>query len=329
MEDTRAGNDRSEAALRWTAAGLALAFFAGVVSCVSEEAGGEPGEVALGDAAGAVPVELPGTRQPETPVATVQPKPAAQGDPSHPDSGRTGPPVTDEVPGPETDGEREPPRERYDLGISAWKAGRPAAAEELLREWVSHAPDHVKGRINLARVLIELGRPREAGEHAALAAGLDPGSASAKRVQARALAESGDRSAALAMYEEALWIDPEDGWSLNNMGYLLILRGRHEEAVGPLALAVRLDSANAVFRANLGAALEGAGYRAAALEAFGEAAVLDPGHVRAAAGAARLRELVGEDSASEVDTSLLADDYRRELQGTPEREEPGPFKCPW
>ena len=81
----------------------------------------------------------------------------------------------------------------------------------------------------------------------------------AKRTLARALAETGDHGAALAKYEEALWMDPEDRWSLNNMGFLLIRRGRHNDAVAPLALAVRLDSTNATFRNNLGSALAKAG----------------------------------------------------------------------
>lgn len=328
MEKRTAGSDRSEAVLRWVAAGMALAFFGGVAACAGEEAGAEVGEVAFGDVGGLVPVGLETAREPGTPVATTRPRPTPPEDPTRPDTVDTDGPVAGEGPAREAEGGAPTPKEHYDLGISAWKRGEPAVAEEYLREWVVHAPGHVKGRVNLARVLIETGSPREAREHATAAANLDPASAPAKRVLARALAESGDRSAALAMYEEALRIDPDDRWSLNNMGYLLILRGRHDEAMGPLALAVELDSANAMFRANLGAALEGAGYGAAALLAFESAVALDPGHARAAASAARLRRLLDE-HVSEVDVSLLAGDFRRELLGTGERESPGRYECPW
>jgi len=329
MESRQAGKDRSEAVTRWVAAGLALVFFAIVVSCGREEAGGDYGDGAFGEPDGAVPVAVPVARAPGTPAETTQPQPIQPDDPSAQDTRDTRGWVTEEAAAEETGKGGKTGWEHYENGISAWKAGEPAAAESHLREWVAHAPGHAKGRANLARVLIELGRPREAKEHAVLATNLDPASASARRALARALAGNGDRSAALAMYEEALWIDPEDHWSLNNMGYLLILRGRPEQAVGPLALAVRLDSANAVFRANLGAALEGAGYRAAALNAFTAAIALDPGHARAAANAARLRGLVAQDAPGEVDTSLLADEYRREMMGTQERQEPGRFPCPW
>lgn len=323
MENRRAGNDRSEAVLRWAAVGMALAFFGGVVSCGKEGPDGEVGRVAFGGVA-LLPAQEPGA-----PFADGQPPPVRHDEPPQADTGGVRGPVTDESATPDTGQDGVTPRERYDLGISAWQAGEPAAAEEHLRAWISHAPDHVKGRVNLARALIELGRPRDAKEHLTHAVNLDPASAVAKRTLARALAEDGDRAAALAMYEEALRIDPDDRWSLNNMGYLLILRGRHVEAVGPLALAAELDSASALFRANLGVALEGAGYPAAALENFNAAAALDPGHERAAANAVRLRELVGEGGVREVDTSLLAGDFRRELLGTPAREEPGPAKCPW
>lgn len=328
MEKRTVGNDRSEAVLRWVAAGMALVFFGGVVSCAGEEAGAEVGEVSSGDIGGAVSADLRVAQEPVTSVAAVQPRPSEPRDATQTDAAETNRPVAVEVPAAEGGGEPPSPWQLYDLGISAWQRGEAAVAEGHLREWVVQVPDHMKGRVNLARVLIEIGRPREAREHATVAANLDPASAPARRVLARALAESGDRSAALAMYEEALWIDPDDRWSLNNMGYLLILRGRHDEAMGPLALAVELDSANAMFRANLGAALEGAGYGAAALLAFESAVALDPGHARAAASAARLRRLL-DGHVSEVDVSLLADEFRRELLGTAEREPSVPFECPW
>ena len=86
----------------------------------------------------------------------------------------------------------------------------------------------------------------------------------AKRTLARALARKGDREGALAKYEEALWIDPDDAWSLNNMAYLMIQGGREEAAVAPLALAVTLDPDNATFAKNLSSALAGAGLGAGA-----------------------------------------------------------------
>ena len=283
MEIRTAENGRSEAVLRWLAAGLAVAFFAGVASCGGEGTGGDAGEVAMLTVAAAGPV------QEQQWVADGEPaaEPAVA-------------PVEQPVPEPEADQPEAVPETawgRYTLGIAAWKEGELDVAETHLREWIAHAPGHAKGRVNLARVLIEVGRPYEAKEHAAIAEDLDPASGAAKRTLARAMAESGDCSGALAMYEEALWIDPDDSWSLNNMGYLLIQHGRFEDAVGPLALAVELDGTNAMFRSNLGSALHGAGHRVASLEAF--------------------------------DAGPLAEAFRRELLGAPARDDGPPFECPW
>ena len=156
------------------------------------------------------------------------------------------------------------------------------------------------------------GRPEEAKRQAAAAEELDPGSVPAKRVHARALSAGGEHASALAKYEDALWIDPDDSWSLNNLGYLLVLQGRHDEALGPLALAVRLDGTNVVFLNNFGSALEGAGFTAAALAAFQSAAAIDPG-AGASASAARLGARVAADEPPEVSAAELARAYREGL----------------
>ncbi|MXW17443.1 MAG: tetratricopeptide repeat protein [Gemmatimonadetes bacterium] len=329
MESRDAGYDRSERVLRWMAAGLGAALFVAALACNDEKEGEPMEQVAYAEVGSQTVMTTSAPGQAQMPVSPGMTTAPAETIPSSPEVGETAARAGDETPEPEATETPMAPWEHYDEGIAAWKSGETTDAETHLREWVAYAPEHVKGRVNLARVLIEIGRPHEAKEHAKLAADLDPGSVAAKRVLARALAEGGDSHAALAMYEEALWLDPDDFWSLNNMGYLLILRGRHEEAVGPLALAAQLDSTNAMFRSNLGSALEGAGYPAAALKAFAAAVAIDPGHTRAAASVVRLRELLGEDAVPEVDTSLLADNYRKGLMGMPEREEPDTVEYAW
>lgn len=327
MESRDAGYDRSERVLRWMAAGLGAALFVAALACNDEKEGEPMEQVAYAELGGQTVMTTSVAGQAQMPVSPGMTTEPPETIPSVPEVVEA--PTGDETPATEAAETPMAPWQHYDEGIAAWKSGETTDAETHLREWVAYAPEHVKGRVNLARVLIEIGRPHEAKEHAKLAADLDPGSVAAKRVLARALAEGGDPHAALAMYEEALWLNPDDFWSLNNMGYLLILRGRHEEAVGPLALAAQLDSTNAMFRSNLGSALEGAGYPAAALKAFAAAVAIDPGHTRAAASVARLRELLGEDAVPEVDTSLLADNYRKGLMGTPEREEPDTVEYAW
>lgn len=294
MKYTTTERDRSEALLRWSAVGLALAFFAGVTACT-----GEDGEVPLSEVATA---EIEVTTEIETPTtlettAAIQEEqvqrradaapdlnapipdasaPVPEAPASAPDASAPVPDASAPIPDasapipdvPQEDGRSVAASDRYSLGIAAWRAGDPEGAEAHLRAWVAHRPDHARGRVNLARALIAIGRPYEAREHAGIAIDLDRGSSAAWRTLARAQAESGDCSRALVSYEEALLVDPEDVWALNNMGYLLIGHGRFEDAIGPLALAVTLDGANALFRKNLLAALEGAGRNMDELDAF-------------------------------------------------------------
>lgn len=297
MESRGIERKRSDAVLRWIAAGLALAVLLLAAACGGEDqtAGrADASAEVIGLAAAPAPIRPPAVPEQATataPVTATTPVTATA-----PATATT--PVTATVPvteaatsvlPPETeeprvtygeaeavflDGrygeavdlfvryvERRPthPRGHYMLGLSAWKGGYLELAEAHLAESVLIDPGHVRGRVNLARVLIELGRPDVAREHARIAEELDPGYVPAKRTLARALAGEGDHEAALAKYEEALWMDPGDRWSLNNMGYLMIQRGLHEDAVAPLALAVRLDSTNATFRNNLDSALANAG----------------------------------------------------------------------
>ena len=316
MENRTGGIDRSEGVLRWVAVALAVALFVGTVACAGERAEAATADAVM--ASGSIPVQgqavtqaqaaawrpeadgaradPPGAKPvPSDPVAPVaQAKPS--GSPAPAAEPRPSEPLAAAAEAPAADGVRAP-WEHYMLGVSAWEEGELGEAELHLREWIAHAPGDAKGRVNLARVLIEIGRPYEAKEHAAIAEDLDPASVAAKRVHARALDESGDCASAIAKYEDALWIDPGDFWSLNNLGYLLIRHGRFEDAIGPLALAVHLDGANAMFQSNLLAALEGAGHSFASLDAFDAA-------TRAAA-------------------------FRRELRGTPPASGLLIAECPW
>ncbi len=280
MKYTMTERDRSEALLRWSAVGLALAFFAGVAACTGGDREVPAGEVAIAEIETISETETSTTFG--TTAAIQEERVQSQGDAAPDVSAPTpdaSPPVPDvpapvpDVPAPipdvpQEDGRSVAPSDRYSLGIAAWRGGDPEGAEEHLRAWVAHRPDHARGRVNLARALIEVGRPYEAREHAGIAIDLDRASSAAWRTLARAQAESGDCSSALASYEEALLVDPEDVWALNNMGYLLIEHGRFEDAIGPLALAVTLDGANPLFRRNLVAALEGAGRDMDELDAF-------------------------------------------------------------
>ena len=319
-----AGPDRSEKVLRWLAMALAMACFVAAAACGGEDRGDESGDTQVIDTwvvaqgaerqvAAAVSDIEPVTvdAAPSPPSVPEEPRAVSYGDAEGAfQAGRYG----EAIDLFSVFAEEHPtnPWGHYMLGLSAWKAGHLDISETHFLESIGLAPDYIKARVNLARVLIEAGRPGEAIEQAAAAEELDPASIQAKRVHARALAESGDHDSALGKYEDALWIHPDDGWSLNNMGYLLVQLGRYDDAIGPLALAVQVDSANVTFLNNFGSALEGAGFPVAALAAFRSAVEVDPGS-RAAEGAQRLEARIAPDAVPAVTRTELAQAYREEL----------------
>lgn len=317
------GVDRSERVLRWLAMALATACFVAAAACGGDGDGAESADARTIDTWVAAQDE--GWQE-----ASVIEEPSVT--PEAPPEPPSVPEETRAVSWEDAEGayqagsygeaidlfsvyvEEHPehPWAHYMLGLSGWKAGHLDLAESHLLKSIELDPQDVKSKVNLARVLIEAGRPGKAIEQAALAEELDPASIQTKRVHARALAESGDHDGALARYEDVLWIDPDDGWSLNNMGYLLVQKGRYDEAIGPLALAAQTDSTNVTFLNNFGSALEGAGFPVAALGAFRSAAALDAGS-RAAESARRLEARVGPEAVPEVTRSELAQAYREEL----------------
>jgi len=195
----------------------------------------------------------------------------------------------------------------YMLGLSLWKNGDLAAAEDALGEAIAIRPDHVKSRINLARVLLDEDRAGEALEHAAKAVELEPENGDAYRTLGRAY-HSLDRPAeAEEAYRQALGRNGDDAWALNNLGLLLIEGGRYEEAIGPLARAVAIDADEAVIQNNLGAALERTGHYGQAAESYARAVEIDPGHERAAVSLARVSPLDEADALARLDLAAIAE----------------------
>jgi len=67
--------------------------------------------------------------------------------------------------------------------------------------------------------------------------------------------ELGDSAGAITAYKRAIVLDQRDVWSMNNLAKLYIGQGNYDEALGPLARAVEIDSSVPTFQKNLGIAL--------------------------------------------------------------------------
>src|SRR5881227_1693630 len=121
----------------------------------------------------------------------------------------------------------------YMLGLSAWKAGDRDAA------------------VNAFTLALE----KDALPHVEAALVIDSTSGETVRLLGRVKRELGDSAGAIAAYKRAIVLDERDVWSMNNLAKLYIGQGNYDDAVGPLARAVEIDSTTPAFRNNLGVAL--------------------------------------------------------------------------
>jgi Flp pilus assembly protein TadD len=83
-------------------------------------------------------------------------------------------------------------------------------------------------------------------------------------------AELGDSSGAIKAFQRAIVLDGRDARSMNNLARVYIGQGRFEDALGPLARAIEIDSTVPAFHTNLGRALERTADRSRLAEAFVE-----------------------------------------------------------
>src|SRR5216684_3462438 len=142
----------------------------------------------------------------------------------------------------------------YMLGLSAWKTGDRDAAVRAFKQALEQGSTHVKSRLNLSRVLIEQGKAEEALPYVQGVVAFDSTSNEGYRLLGRVKRELGER----------------DAWSMNNLARVYIGQGRFEEALGPLARAIEIDSTVPAFHTNLGRALERTADRSRLAEAFVE-----------------------------------------------------------
>jgi Flp pilus assembly protein TadD len=180
----------------------------------------------------------------------------------------------------------------YMLGLSAWKSDQHGLAEDAFQSALELDPYHVKSWINLARVL---------------SVGL--------RLQGRAYHQLGRLDEAIDSYRQSILIDNSDGWSMNNMGLILIEQERFEEALMPLARAVELEPEIPIFHNNLGVALERTGHYRAAEDAFRSVLTLDETYLKAEVSLARIEGVEEDPYTLPVDIAELARSFIDEVEG--------------
>jgi tetratricopeptide (TPR) repeat protein len=203
----------------------------------------------------------------------------------------------------------------YMLGLSSWKSGNLDQAEDAFVKANELDPKHVKTLLNLARVHLDQGRPKDALGRVTMAMKLDSTSGEVYRLMGRVRSSLNQPNEALAAYRVALLRDPTDAWSMNNMGLIMIQQGRNEDALGPLARAVQLDSTVAVFQNNLGIALEHTGRFALAAEAYRAALSVDAGYAKAKLSLGRVEGRKEDLSLPPIELVTLAENFDHEIRG--------------
>ena len=203
----------------------------------------------------------------------------------------------------------------YMLGLSAWKAGDAGQAEGEFLRAIELDPTHVKSRYNLARVYLEKEEPAKAAEQVESALKIDSTSAEGLRLLGRARDDLGLVKEAEDAYREALKRDREDFWSMNNLGILFIGQDRPDEALGVLSRAVQLQPEHALFRNNLGMALELNGYFGEAGKAYQAAVEKDSSYQKAIDNLARVSGHEDKPGLPPIDLEMLAQNFVGEIDG--------------
>jgi Flp pilus assembly protein TadD len=93
---------------------------------------------------------------------------------------------------------------------------------------------------------------------------------------------------------------------MNNLARVFIGQHKFDDALGPLARAIEIDSSVATFQNNLGIALEGTGRMVQAASAYRSALAIDSAYRKATNNLARVDGLKQDPTITPVDLNALA-----------------------
>jgi len=200
------------------------------------------------------------------------------------------------------------------LGLSAWKAGELDKARGEFERTVQIDPKHVKGLLNLSRVLLDEGKPKEAREYVTAALKLDSTSSDGHHLMGRVYSGLKQNEEAIVSFRLALVYNPNNVWSMNNIGLILLQQQKYSEAVKPLARAVAVDSTIAVIHNNLGIVLEHLGQYTLAAASYRRAIEVDKGYTKAVMSLARVEGRKQDTTLAVLDLATIAGEFDKEVR---------------
>ena len=154
--------------------------------------------------------------------------------------------------------------EDYRTEVSIWK------------DTVAKCPKNVRAHYNLAKVLLDAGRVREAVDQCDEALQLEPDSFGAHQNLGNALYRLGRVQDAIGHYEEALRIRPASAESHNDLGLALAHQGKPEDAIRHLEQALQIKPDYGEAHANFADVLAQVGRIPEAIGHYEEALRLRP-----------------------------------------------------
>ena len=178
------------------------------------------------------------------------------------------------------------------------QAGRPDAAEPILREWLAGRPDHARGRHLFGLALVQSGRADAGFAALRRSVELDPAEPMFRRNLGVMLAEHGALDEARGVLEGLVERWPKDALGHDALGTAHQRAGRYAAAIAcherSLALAPAADGA----WSNYAAALLGAGRLAEATRSARHALTLNPRNALAALNLGNALRDAGESAAA-------------------------------
>jgi tetratricopeptide (TPR) repeat protein len=198
------------------------------------------------------------------------------------------------------------------FGISLAEQGKDAL--QAMQTAARLLPDDAEAHVNLANVMLDLGRLEEAVAGYRRALAINANLAVAHGKLGNALQRLGRLDDAVASYHKALALRPDYADGHNNLGNALQNLGRPEDAVAHYRRALQINPGNAEAHNNLGSAYQGLGSLDDAVASYERAIRLKPRYAEAHNNLAVVLRILGRAAeaeaschrALEVDPNLAA-----------------------
>ncbi|MBL8697258.1 MAG: tetratricopeptide repeat protein [Alphaproteobacteria bacterium] len=158
-------------------------------------------------------------------------------------------------------------------------AGDLRGAMRRLKQAIALRADIAGYHLDLANILLALGRLSEAADEATTATSIAPAHLAGWYVLGNIRYACGDAAGAVAAYERAVACDPRHAQANNNLGTVLLQQGELSRAQQCFRQALESNPRYAIAANNLGTVHEASGDAAGAESWFAAAAALDPTYV--------------------------------------------------